>query len=122
MNVYPGSEFFHPGYRVKKIPDPGSGSAPQILSIFIQANFTMLLEIWSGMFFPDPRSGFFPSRIPGSTKHRIPDPDPKHCLQVDKKLSKFSEIVKKFFFKQREYIVNVLYYTLCLSLTIFEGG
>jgi hypothetical protein len=22
----PGSEFFHPRYRVKKIPDPGSGS------------------------------------------------------------------------------------------------
>jgi hypothetical protein len=22
-DVYPGSEFFHPGSRVKKIPDPG---------------------------------------------------------------------------------------------------
>ncbi len=27
----------------------------------------------------DPGSEFFPSRIPGSKTHRIPDPDPQHC-------------------------------------------
>ncbi len=30
----PGSEFFHPGSRVKKIPDPRSGPASTNLSIF----------------------------------------------------------------------------------------
>jgi hypothetical protein len=25
-DVYPGSEFFHPGSRVKKAPDPGSAT------------------------------------------------------------------------------------------------
>ncbi len=29
-----GSEFFHPGFSVKKIPDPGYGSALKNLSIF----------------------------------------------------------------------------------------
>ncbi len=35
-NVYPGSRIriFHPGYRIKKIPAPGSGPASKILSIF----------------------------------------------------------------------------------------
>jgi hypothetical protein len=33
-DVYPGSEFFHPGSRIKKIPVSGSGSASKNLSIF----------------------------------------------------------------------------------------
>jgi hypothetical protein len=33
-----GSEFFHPGSRVKEIPDPGSGSASKNLSIFNPKN------------------------------------------------------------------------------------
>ncbi len=37
-DFYPGSEFFHPGSRVKKIPDPGSGSASKNLSIFKPKN------------------------------------------------------------------------------------
>ncbi len=39
-DVYPGSgsEFFHPGSRFKKIPDPGSGSASKNLSIFDPKN------------------------------------------------------------------------------------
>ncbi len=38
-----------------------------------------LLEIWSGLFIPDPDLDFFyPSRIQGSKRHRIPDPDPQH--------------------------------------------
>jgi hypothetical protein len=28
----------------------------------------------------DPRSGKNPSRVQGVKKHRIPDPDPQHCL------------------------------------------
>jgi hypothetical protein len=37
----PGSEFFHPGSRVKKIPDPHQG----ILSIFNSKNCYKLSEI-----------------------------------------------------------------------------
>jgi hypothetical protein len=45
-NVYPGSEFIRPESRVKKGPDPGSGSATRNLSIF-NLNFfvTKLSEI-----------------------------------------------------------------------------
>jgi hypothetical protein len=30
----PGSDLLHPGSRIKKAPDPGSGSAAKSLSIF----------------------------------------------------------------------------------------
>ncbi len=44
-----------------------------------------LWKIWSGLFIPDPGSGCWlsthpGSRIQGSKMHRIPDPDPQHCL------------------------------------------
>ncbi len=29
---------------------------------------------------PDPDHDFYPSRIRGSKRHRIPDPDPQHCV------------------------------------------
>jgi hypothetical protein len=51
-----------------------------------------LSEIWSGLFIPDPDPDFLPipdpgsrgqkgtgSRVQGSKRHRIPDPDPQHC-------------------------------------------
>ncbi len=41
-----GSEFFQPGSRVKKIPDPGSGS--KSLNIFNPKNISKLSEIWPG--------------------------------------------------------------------------
>ncbi len=52
----PESEFFHPGSRVKKAPNPGSGSATKNLSIFNPKIETQLSEILSGMFIPDPGS------------------------------------------------------------------
>jgi hypothetical protein len=61
-DVYSGSEFFPS--RVKNIQDPGSGSASKNLSILIKKMVSKLLEIWSGMFIPDPGFDFFyPSRI-----------------------------------------------------------
>ncbi len=33
------------------------------------------------MFIPDPDPDFYPSRIQGSIRHRIPDPDPQHCSE-----------------------------------------
>jgi hypothetical protein len=41
----PGSEFFHPGSRVKKIPDPASGSASNNLTIFHPKIVSVLSEI-----------------------------------------------------------------------------
>jgi hypothetical protein len=69
----PESDFFHPGSRVKKIPDPRNESEFLALNIFPK-----LSEKFSGMFIPDTGSGFVPSLIQGSKKHRIPNPDPQH--------------------------------------------
>ena len=70
-NVYAGSKFFssqirfffHPGSKFSKKMflssrkyDPGCSSRIRILI-------------------------FYPSRIQGSKRHRIPDPDPQHCYQ-----------------------------------------
>ncbi len=61
------------GSKVKKIPDPGSAS--KSLSILTHKIISIFSEIWSGMFIPDPDFDFFyPSRIPESKRHRIPDP------------------------------------------------
>ncbi len=59
----PGSEFFHPGSRVKKIPDPAISVKE---SIFNPKIVSKLSEIWSGMFTPDPDLDF------------LPIPDPQH--------------------------------------------
>ncbi len=84
-NVYPGSQFFHPGHRVKKIPDPRSASASKNLSISIPKTVSKLSETRPGMFVLDPRSRIriqiiFPTRIQGSKKHRMRDPCPQHCF------------------------------------------
>ncbi len=71
------------------IPDPGSkrhrisGSVTKNLSIFNQNIVTKLSEIWSGMFMPDPGSGFLPSWSPEPGVKTALDPgsDPQHCLQ-----------------------------------------
>ncbi len=39
QDVYPGSEYFHPGSWVKKIPDPESGSASKNLCVFKPKNW-----------------------------------------------------------------------------------
>jgi hypothetical protein len=81
-DVYPGSEFFpipDPESRVKKISDPGSGSASKSnLSILTQKIVSKLSEIWSGMIIPDPDLDFLPIPDPGSKRHRIPDPNLQH--------------------------------------------
>jgi hypothetical protein len=71
----PDPNFFHPGSRIciKEFKyfnpkkrclscqkyDPGCSSRFRILT-------------------------FYPSRIPGSKRHRIPDPDPQHCMAAYK--------------------------------------
>jgi hypothetical protein len=65
---YPGPNFFHPGSRVTKIPDPKSGSASKNLSILSQKIVSQLSKILSGMFISDPNLDldFYPSRIPNA--------------------------------------------------------
>jgi hypothetical protein len=58
-----GSEFFLPGSRVKKIPDP---DPHQRICILTQKTVSKLVEKWSWMFIPDPGSGFFSILEPGS--------------------------------------------------------
>ncbi len=66
---------FYPGSRVKKkesripAPHPDQG----ILIILIQKLVSKLSKIRSKMFIRI--LIFYPSRIPGSKRHRIPDPD-----------------------------------------------
>jgi hypothetical protein len=53
-----------------------------------------LKKIWSGLFIPDPGCGcrLFThprSRIQGSKRHRIPDPDPQHWVLI--KLNRWEE-------------------------------
>ncbi len=61
-----GPQFFHPGSRIKKIPDPGFGSASKNLSTFNQKIKTCFLAL--GILIGDvhPGSGFFPISDPGS--------------------------------------------------------
>ncbi len=62
----PGSEFFHPGSRIKMMPDPDPHI--RILCIFNPKNcFKALGNMIRGVH-------------PGSKKHRILDPDPQHWL------------------------------------------
>ncbi len=51
----------------------------RIVEVFTQKMFNMLSNIWVW----DPGSGktYFGSRIQGSKWHRIPDPDPQHCMR-----------------------------------------
>jgi hypothetical protein len=63
----PGTEFFHPGSRVKKIPDPGSGSALKNLSILAQRLVSYLSENMIRDVHLGPQIRiliFYPSRIP----------------------------------------------------------
>jgi hypothetical protein len=57
-DVYPGFEIFNPGSRVKKIPDPGSGSALKNFStVFLTQK--LFLSSWKhdpGCSSPDPGS------------------------------------------------------------------
>jgi len=69
----PGSKFFHPGTRVKNIPDPGSGSASKILSIFNPKNCFYALGILNRVVHSG--SG---TRIPDPGVKKAANPDPQH--------------------------------------------
>ncbi len=72
----PGPNFFHPGYRVQKIP--GSWIRIKELMYFNPKNCLKLSEIWSVMFIPKSGSWFLPIPDRG-VKKRHRNPDPQHC-------------------------------------------
>jgi hypothetical protein len=55
----------------------------RIIELFSQKMVTKLSKIWvwdPGSEIRDPVKTYSGSRIQGSKRHRIPDPDPQHCL------------------------------------------
>jgi hypothetical protein len=73
----PNFSILDPEPKVKKILDPESGSASKNLSILTQKialssrKYDPGCSIWILI--------FYPSRIQGSKRHRIPDTNPQHC-------------------------------------------
>ncbi len=69
-DVYPGSDFFHPGSRVKKIPWSGSASASKNLSVLTQKLFPCSRKYdprrSSRIRILDPNLDFLPIPDPGS--------------------------------------------------------
>ncbi len=80
----PDPNFSHPGSRVIKSPDHGSGSASKNLGILTQKVVCKLSEIWSGFFIPDPDPDYFPIQDPGFRvqKSTRSHPDPQHCQEA----------------------------------------
>ncbi len=80
----PGSDFLPSRIRTVSIPD--TGSASKYLSILTPKKpkkwflSTRKYDPGCSSRIPDPDADFYPSRIQGSKRHRIPDPDPQHCL------------------------------------------
>jgi hypothetical protein len=59
----------------------------KIIELFTQKIVTKLSRIWvrdPGSEIQDPEKTYSGSRIQGLKRHRIPDPDPQHCLEVRK--------------------------------------
>jgi hypothetical protein len=74
-DVYPGSDFFPSRIRTVSIQDPGSAS--KNLSILTQKKWFLSSRKYDpgcSSRIPDPDADFYPSRIQGSKRHRIPDP------------------------------------------------
>jgi hypothetical protein len=71
---------------------------------------------------------FYPSRIPGSRRHRIPDPDPQHwyppeLLDTDSNVTAALELKKDTYFSYfnvfKRFFVNILYFLSKDDLTCF---
>jgi hypothetical protein len=69
-DVYPGSECFHPGSTVKKIPDPHQRFE---YCKDKKCFYALGKMIW--MFIPDLDTDFFPSWIPDPEIKKAPDPE-----------------------------------------------
>jgi hypothetical protein len=75
----PDPTFFPSRIRIVSIPDPGSAS--KNLRILSQKKlFLSSRKYDSGCSFRIRILTFYPSRIQGSKRHQIPDPDPQHWI------------------------------------------
>jgi hypothetical protein len=54
----------------------------ELLKKTIWANFQRLIELYPINCHKALKNMGLGSRIPGSKRHRIPDPDPQHCLKI----------------------------------------
>ncbi len=144
-DVYPGSHFFPSRIRTVSIPDRGSAS--KNLSILTPKKtkkwFLSSRKYDKGCSsrIPDPDADFLPiadpgsrgqkgteSRIQGSKRHRIPDPDPQHCRKF-KKLTLVRSLTAAFSvqislqnnsclsvlkFSESKYLINICFHMLSL--------
>ncbi len=79
----PGGDDFVSGnmYKLKNEINVLKLNFQRIVEVFTQKIFNMLSNIWvwdPGSEIRDPEKNLF--RIQGSKRHRIPDPDPQHCV------------------------------------------
>jgi hypothetical protein len=74
LSEIPDLNFFHPGFQVKNIPDPGSGYASKNFSIFNLKNCSLDLENMIRDVHPGSGSCFFSIPDPGSRVIKTPDP------------------------------------------------
>jgi hypothetical protein len=76
----PDPTFFHPGFRIRTVSIPDPGSASQNLSFLTPKNqkkwFLSSRKYDPGCSSRIRMLTFYPSRIQGSKRHQIPDPDP----------------------------------------------
>ncbi len=87
------------GSRVKKIPDPGFNSPTKNLNIFNPKNCFQDLGNMIRDVHPGSGSWFITnpvSRIQGSKRHRIPDPDQQHCILRNRLCIKRRKFLKIF--------------------------
>jgi hypothetical protein len=87
-DVYPGSDFFPSRIRTVTVPDPGSASKFQLFNP--KKWFLSSRKYDPGCSSRIRMLNFYPSRIQGSKRHRIPDPDPQHwCCGTRNDLLRF---------------------------------
>jgi len=95
-DVYPGSRIrlcsipdptlFHPGSRIRTVSIPDLRSSIKNLCILtpqkVKKWFLSSKKYDPGFSsrIPDPGDDFLPSRIQGSKRYPIPNPDPQHCI------------------------------------------
>ncbi len=115
-DIYPGSEFFHPGSRVKKVPDPGSRIRIHIKEVFL----TKKLFLSSLKYDPECSSRiqiriliFYPSWIPDPGVKKAPDPGSGTAVLLE--LHRFHR-GSQIFWKQKIQTFSWMDFLYCWSM------
>jgi hypothetical protein len=75
--LIPDPTFFHPGSRIL-IKEFKYFNSKKAKKLFLSSK---KYDPGCSSRIPDPDADFLPSRIPGSKRHPIPDPDPQHWFK-----------------------------------------